>query len=354
MAREMRNQRLLFNLLVRDLEPGVRDAFYAVVDNLRSGVDWKALLAALQTGDVEGAVAALRLQPEAFHDLATAMTGAYASGGAMAATTISGPGGARTLFRFNMKNPVAEQWIRNEVGDRIVGNLIPETVAVVRSVIEQGYSRGEHPFTIALDIAGRVQGKGSLARRAGGILPLDGPRAARLHAVTVGMRSAEGVRGLVVMGEDGVLTTRYKVNAATKQRIMSAYRNGTAVPEAQRAVSEVQYSNLLLKARADTIARTETGQAVMSGRYEAWRQAAAAEGYDDTAISKTWRHGSSSKMARPDHIAMNGKTVQGLYTPFVFPDGTMKQHALDGMGGAKHDINCGCGTDFRLDRSRGL
>ena len=350
MAKPTRNQKLLFEQLIDKLEPGVRDAFAAMVDDLHAGVDWKSLLAALKAGDVEAAVAAMHIEAAAFQTLAASMSGAYAAGGAVAAATINGGSGARVLFRFAMSNPVAEAWVRQNVGQMITGRMIPETLEAIRKVIADGYSRGEGPLTIATDLAGRVEN----GVRKGGLLGLDAPRAARLQAVTVGMRSPEGVRSLVVMGADGIPRVKYKVNPATAKRILAAYNKGTAVPEAQRILSEKQYTSLLLKARADTIARTETGQAVMSARYEAWRQAAAAEGYGTDAISKTWRHGSHSKQARPEHIAMNNVTVKGLYTPFEFPNGVRKQHALDGVGFGRHDINCGCGTDFRLNRAKGL
>lgn len=343
-------QRLQFNQLVLGLEPGVRDAFVAMVADLNNGVDWKRLLSALKKGDVDGAVAAMNIEAAVFFGLAGAMETAYVAGGALAANTISGPGGARLLFRFNMANPVAQAWISENAGQQIVGRMTRETLDLVRKTIVEGYARGENPLNIATDLAGRAVGPGAWPKRVGGVITLDGPRAARLQAVTVGMRTPAGVQGLVIAHTDGTFSVRYKVNKATEMRILSAYHKGQAVPEAQRLVSETQYYNQLLKARGDTIARTETGQAVMSGRFEAWRQAAEDKGYDVNDIVKTWRHGSSSKHRRPDHVAMNGKSVRGLYAPFAFQDGVLKQHALDGEGGGAHDINCGCGTDFRLVR----
>jgi hypothetical protein len=349
-ARPSRNQKRVFEELIASLEPQIRAAFEAAVADLRSGVDWKALLAALSVGDIDAAIAALHIDAAAFQALAASMQGAYMSGGVMAAAAIRGPAAGLIRFRFDMANPVAEAWIKENVGLRITGQMTTETLQAVRDVIQAGYARGEGPLTIALDIAGRsVNGV-----RQGGILGLDKPRADRLAIVKAGMRTPEGVQGLVVKSADGTLRVKYKVNKATENRILSAYLKGTAVPESQRIISEKQYTSLLLKARADTIARTETGQAVMSARFEAWRQAAEAEGYTVDAILKTWRHGSHSKQARPEHIAMNGTTVRGLYTPFEFKNGVKKMHALDGEGFGRHDINCGCSTDFRLDRSKGL
>ncbi len=187
------------------------------------------------------------------------------------------------------------------------------------------------------------------------MLGLDAPRSARLQAVTQGMRSADGVRDLVIARQDGKLALRYKVNAATEQRIIRAYKAGTAVLEADRLISERQYSNALLKARADTVANTETANAVMSGRMEQWRELIETKGIDPESVIKTWHHRrGASKDHRPDHLAMSGKSVRGLFTPFVFPDGAQLQYAHDPDGGAKHVIGCGCDTTFRVDHSVGL
>lgn len=348
MARPTRRQQREFEALLEQLEPAVRDAFYAMVADLKSGVDWKALIKALDNGDVDAALLALNIEAAAFYSLASSLEAAYVAGGVYSAAAIHA-GDSTIRFRFNMTDPGAKAWIANNVGLEITKKAA-DTVDLVRKVIVEGFARGEHPFTIGLDIAGRVGAKGV---RTGGVLGLDGPRADRFMKVAVGMRSPAGVQDLVRVGPDGPYV-RYKVNKATENKILSAYLKGTAVPEAQRVAAEKQYYNALLKARADTIARTETGQAVMGAKHESWTQAAASQGLSTDDIIKAWRHGSSSKFARDQHIAMNNKEVRGLYATFDFEDGVSKLHALDGEGGGAHDINCGCGTDYRLDRAKGL
>lgn len=348
--RPTRNQHRLFAAEIARLEPDLRAAFEAGAQDLRDGAIWQDLIDALTRQDIDAAIASLQVEPAAFRAFAQAKTAAYAEGGALAATTINAPDGVRIAFRFDMANPRAEAWIAENVGREIVG-IADDIRQVAREVILDGYSAGRHPHAIARDIAGRVVN----GQRQGGIVGLDAPRAHRLVQVTRGMETAEGVQGLVIKGRDGTLRLRYKTNKATEARILRAYRRGEAVPAPDRELSARQFSNMLLKDRADTIAATETGQAVMSARAEEWRQAAEKMGYPVDAITKTWIHGrGTSEQFRPDHLAMNNATVQGLDTPFVFPDGTAKQHALDGNGGAKHDARCGCQTTFRLDHSRGL
>lgn len=125
-------------------------------------------------------------------------------------------------------------------------------------------------------------------KREGGILSLDAPRADRLRAVTDGIKTPEGVRDLVIRHKDGSLSVRYKVNKATEARILRAYRKGEALSPADQAISVRQYSNALLKDRADTIARAETAQSVMGARREAWDQVLNAKNLPPEAVLKRW------------------------------------------------------------------
>lgn len=350
-TRPTMSQARLFAQLIAELEPEVHRAFMASVTDLQANVDWPALLDALARMDTLGAVAALHIDPAAWAEYSSVMTEVYAKAGASTAAQIQAQGIAGIGNRFRMTSPGAQDWISQNVADRVVG-FAEEQTAVARVVIEAGFAQGQGPRNIAVDLVGRANGGSA---RSGGVLGLDGPRASRLQAVTEGMRTADGVQDLVVRHLDGSLSVRYKVNAATEQRILKAYQAGTAVPDAQRAISERQYSNALLKARADTVAETETGNAVMSARMEEWRQLAESQGLDASAVIKTWRHRRGGSMYhRPDHLAKSGKSVRGLFTPFIFPDGAQLQYARDPKGGGKHTIRCGCDTEYRLDHTAGL
>lgn len=341
-----RSQARLFAQLIAEHEPEIRRAFMASVTDLTAQVNWRELLSALEAGNIEGAIAALNISEAAWAQYSASVSSAYAASGSAHAAQIQALGVASIGSRFNMANPRAEGWIRREVGESVVG-FTREQREVARMVIAEGYARGEHPHTIATDLAGRVQG----GRRQGGVMGLDRPRAKRLNTVTVGMRTAEGVQDLVVQHRDGSLSLRYKVNKATAQRILKAHRDGTAVPRDQRIISERQYYNALLMDRSQTVAETETGNAVMGSRDEAWHQAAEREGFDTGDVIKRWEHRrGSSRYHRPDHLAMSGTEVRGLDTPFIFPDGAALQYAHDPSGGAKHVIRCGCDTTYRLSR----
>src|SRR5690606_37826099 len=122
-------------------------------------------------------------------------------------------------------NPRAEQWIRENVGENITG-FVREQVEVARNVIEAGYTNGKGRRAIGTDLVGRATGPGG--QRQGGVMGLDAPRAERLRKVSDGMRTPEGVQSLVIRHQDGNLSLRYRVNKATANRILSAYRKGEA------------------------------------------------------------------------------------------------------------------------------
>lgn len=351
MARPTRSQAVLFAELIAELEPEVHRAFMASVTDLQANVDWKELLKALENYDIENAIKALNIDPAAWAEYSSKMTDVYAKSGASTVAQITQTGIGGVGVRFRMTEPRAQAWILENVANKVVA-FSNEQIATARELINKGFISGAHPHTMARDLAGRAYHGGM---RQGGILGLDAPRAERYRIVTEAMRSPEGVKSIVTKHADGSLSVDYKVNKATANRILRAYRKGEAVPEAERAISEMQYKNALLKARADTIAETETGNAVMSARNEAWQQTVESRGLDKSAVIKTWRHRrGASANHRADHRAMSGKSVRGLDTPFEFPDGATLQHAHDPDGGAKHVIRCGCDTEYRLDHSRGL
>lgn len=335
-----------FAQLIAELSPRIRSAFMASVTDLQAGVNWPALIAALEQFNTEAAIAALNIDPAAWQEYSQTMTAAYAQSGASTMTYIKQQGIGGIGVRFNMGNPRAEAWIADNVG-AFITRVTEEQIDTVRQLIERGYAAGEGPRTIARDIAGRVGPGGT---RQGGVLGLDGPRAERLHRVSQGMRTPDGVRGLVVEHLDGSVTLRYKVNRATGNRILKAYRAGEAVPASERALSERQYSNALLQARAETVAATETASAVMNSRDEAWSQAASEQGLTRDDVFKSWNHRRGPLDGRESHIAMASVTVRGLDTPFQLPTGDLMLFPHDPAGGARNNVRCACSCSYSIRR----
>lgn len=343
-----RSQSRLFAQLIAELEPEIKRGFLASVTDLSAQVDWRRLLENLESGNIDGAIAALNISPAAWSQYSASVTSAYAASGSAYAAQIQRAGIGSIGTRFNMTNPRAEAWIRENVGGSITG-FVREQVEVARNVIEEGYAAGKGPRNIGTDLVGRVDRPGGA--RQGGVLGLDAPRANRLRKVVDGMQTPDGVQSLVIKHQNGSLSLRYKVNKSTANRILSAYRKGEAVPEAQRLASERQYRNALLQARGDTVGQTETANAVLNARDETWEQLIESGDVRNDEVEKTWRHGRGpTAHHREDHLAMAGTTVVGINATFDFPDGVRLRFAHDPAGGPKHTIRCGCSTDYTVRR----
>lgn len=343
-----KSQARLFAQLLAEYEPSVKRAFMASVTDLNANVDWRLLLSRLGAGDVEGAIAALNISPAAWAQYSSAVTDTFAASGAAVATQIRETGIGSIGIRFDMTNPRAEAWIRENVANRVTA-FTQEQVEVARETIEAGYSAGKGPRQIGTDLAGRTTRPGG--PRQGGVMGLDGPRARRLSAVRDGMRTPDGVQSLVIKHRDGSLSLRYKVNKSTANRILSAYRKGEAVPADQRATSERQYQNALLQDRGDTIAQTETSNAVLGARDEEWNQLTESGQVQPGQVRKTWRHPrGATEDHRTDHRAMAGTTVVGIDATFDFPDGTRMRYPHDPAGGAKHNVRCACHAEYTVVR----
>jgi DNA-binding CsgD family transcriptional regulator len=105
------------------------------------------------------------------------------------------------------------------------------------------------------------------------------------------------------------------------------------------------YQRRYIAYRATTIARTEVVKAANMGALESTRQQLTA--MPDMTVMKTWLATSDEK-TRPNHQYLNGKTVLGLDTPFILPDGTTIRWPHDEMAPASECINCRCTFTLKL------
>lgn len=346
MARKPTAQERKFRQLILELEPAMMRAFLDAVASIYDGIDYKELNRALAAKDIDRAIAALNIDRGAFLQLYQIHSAAFVQGAVETAATLTlgGLTKAQTVgIRFDMTNPRAESWLASESA-RMVQQILDDTRKAVRETILSGYADGRGPRDISLDIVGRVEG----GRRKGGVLGLDSGRAHRLRAVAEGIQTSDGVSDLVIKGNDGKLSLRYKVNPATEKTILSAYRKGTAVPEDARKRLIDQFRNSLLKSRGDTIARTETAQAVAAGRFEEWEQVLESLGRSEMDVEKTWHKGSGGRDPRRFHQAADGMKVRGLRTPFILGDGASLMFPHDPQASAKQTINCTCHFSIRL------
>lgn len=245
------------------------------------------------------------------------------------------PKGIQGAFSFNGDHVRAQQIIA-EMGARLVTEIGSPGPEPIRAIILQAQQERVGATTTARRLVGVVNPRTGV--REGGILGLDGPRAHRFQQVSQGMATPEGVQGLVIKGRDGKLRLKYKTNLETRNRILAAYKKGEAVPAADRARVEKQFSNKLLKERAQTVAAHETFSAQAQGRREAYAQMIESGAVE--SVTKKWLH-NTAKDPRHDHAALDGKSVD-FNEAFVMADGTRMQMPHDPSAPPQHTLGCRC------------
>lgn len=338
--------------LISRLEPELRRAFERAMQDLRDGVDYRALLRALEAGDIDAAMRALNIDKSVFNQYLLTQQLIYMSAGQITARYIVPPLDVPKI-RFDMTNPRAEQWIASESSTRIVG-YTQEQTQTARRVILEGYADGRGPQDIATDIAGRIDR--STGRRVGGIIGLSDPQSRYVQTVRQALESGDYRSLFVESRATGELRPRFtRMDGRDLRTIKAAMARGKPLTKAQRDKIAARYTDRLLARRAEDVARTETAAAVMSSRQESYRQALEKAGLPMTAVIKTWIHaGADDLHARLQHIAMDGRKVIGLDEEFTLPDGTRMLHAHDPKGGARHVVNCRCDTRYTIDFSVGV
>lgn len=340
--------------LLKEMEPSVARAFQEAVRNIVSNAKLSRIIAAIERGDVEGAVRAMDLDRAVFAAVQSAMGAAYTQSGALvvAGTAWRNAQANRIQVYWNASNPRAERWLA-EVAGQLITELTKEAAEVVRDTIRAGYATGAGPRKIGLDLVGRIDSTG---RRSGGAIGLSRPQS---NAVLRAQADLSGSK--ITIYENGIsreyqgTTAKYMDRVKRDKRfdstILKAKREGRSLTDAEIDKITGRYSDRLLKLRGDTIARTETAQAVEAARQEAFEQWRDKTGISDQFIIRRWDHAGGGKSSRDWHYEMNGWTVQGLTTPFVTPRGAALMYPCDtSLGaGAAEVVNCRCMQTIQID-----
>lgn len=334
--------------LIASLEPDLRDAFQESIETITSEVILRQVVTALEARDVTAAIEALNIDAAAFRPLERAITTAFEAGGvttARALPNFKGTDGAEVVFRFDVRNPAAEEWLGTHSSELITG-IMDETKVIARTTIMEGYAAGKGPQDIALDIVGRVDR--TTGNRAGGILGLTEQQQGYVSSA----------RTELLSGDPAKLKNYLKRKARDKRfdrAVMQAIKDGKPFDADTAARITGRYSDRLLKIRGDTIAQAETLQAVQTAKHQSVTQAAEAGGYTDQDIKKTWRTAGDGKV-RHTHASLNGTSVYGLETPFVTSSGAKLLYPGDTSLGAgpSEIVRCRCDDDVDFDFSVGV
>jgi uncharacterized protein YdbL (DUF1318 family) len=322
--------------LIAKFEPRLRDAFLAAMRDIAANADVTAVAEALRRRDIEGALAALHIDPAAFAPLIEAERQAFAAAGQLAVDrlpALSAPDGRRVVVRFDMRSPWAEQWLQT-ASSQMVTAIVEDQRTAVRETLMAGQAEGLNPRTVALDIVGRINP--ATKQREGGILALTAAQAGYVRNASAELLSGDPERMRRYLG-------RQRRDRRFDRTVEKAIREGRPVDRATVTKITERYSAKLLALRGETIARTEMMAALNSAREASYRQIIASGAASASEVTKVWRSAGDDRV-RHSHREINGDIV-GLDERFK--NGLLYPHERGAP--AWEVVMCRCRLDYRID-----
>lgn len=323
---------------LKALEPPIRDAFIAAIYQARGAVDFAALLAALEAGDLGRAIDLLRIRETLLWPLVEAQRGAFMAGGGMVAVAL--PVVVAANWGFDGRAIRAETWVSRAAGTLIEG-ITDEPRAAIREALRAGLEAGRNPRAVALDVVGRIDPISK--RRTGGLVGLNSQQT----------DWAIRARAELASGDPAQLAhylTRQRRDKRFDAVVKRAIRDGKPLAAADVDRIAGRYKDRLLALRGENIARTEAINGLRAGRREGFQQLVDSGTVQADQITRSWDATLDSR-TRPDHVAMDGQTVKGMDAPYVAPDGSRLMYPGDTSLGASaaQTVACRCFERVRVD-----
>ena len=323
------------------LEPAIRKAFLEAIDQITSAAQLKRLVAAIEAGQIEEAIEALRIEQGFFSPLNDAIRQAYLDGGAivLAGLRLKDPySGDKFVLGFDVRAVRAERWVRDRSSDLIV-EVIEDQKAMARSVIREAMERGQHPRATARALVGTMNY--ATGKREGGFIGLHSQFAGAV------VNAEKELRAL-----DASYFTRERRDKRFDGTVRKAIEAGEELSEADIRRIVQRYKDRLKALRGQVIARTESLNALRAGQFEGFQQLVDSGRVRADQITVTWSATMDSR-TRHDHRHLNGATVRmgEFFQPVV---GVRMQypgdltHSSDAKALAGQVINCRCWPNWRI------
>ena len=309
--------------LLQEWSPVMREAFLKAFRTLRNRAEMSRLVAQIKAGDVEGAVAAIGLDPLVFRPVAAALERTFEEGGIDATAgirTVRGPLGIRVTPMFDPRAPAAEAWVRQH-SDDLIKQITEDQRTLIRAAMAPLWSgddpmlTGQTPQKIALDLVGRISAV--TGNREGGVLGLTSQQAqwARNYAVELGDAQAG------VVPDAGALTRTFR-DRRFDRTVRRAIKEGTPLPADARRAMVANYRNKALIYRAEMVSKHEALTALHQSQLEAWDQAIARGATTADGVRRYWVTMGDERV-RETHAEIPGMNAEGrgLREPFQTPEG---------------------------------
>lgn len=327
--------------LVEQWAPVLRRAFLDAIAAIRDRVVIARVAELLERGDVAGALAEVGIDRVAFRRLEGAIEQAYEDGGNYTADRIpalSEPSGHRLEVRFDVRNPRAEEWLRDH-SSTLITRITEDQIVAVRQHLEAGMEAGQNPRTVALDLVGRINT--ATGRREGGVIGLTASQEEWVRRYAAELATL-----------DPAAMKRALRDKRFDRTIAKAIREGAPLPAAKIETMVRAYRNRALKYRADAIGRTEALTSLHAAQIEAFEQAIGAGQVNEAAATKIW-HSASDNRVRDTHRILNGQRVR-FRADFASPSGATLRFPGDPEAPAEETIQCRCWMEIKINFLAGV
>lgn len=337
----MASNRTRIEQLLEQFAPEIRNAFLSAVADITVNADLRAIVRALEAGDIEAALRAVHLDPAAFRPLDAAIAEAFEAGGNIASDTmptVRDQAGNRVVFRFDVRNPRAEAFLRTRSSQYVV-EILDDQRTAIRAALRAGMEEGTNPRTIGLDIVGRIDP--ATGKRSGGVVGLTNTQE----------EYARNYRAELLAGDAGALRRTLR-DKRFDARVAAAVAEGRPVDTATVEKLVTRYRASLLRLRGETIGRTEALQSLHVGQHEGYQQAIDSGALKASNIKKVWS-ATGDKRVRHTHKKMDGQKVPYNGT-FKSPTGETLRYPGDPLASGAEIINCRCAVEYRVDFLAGV
>lgn len=328
--------------IIDRMEPRIARAFIAAIEDMTTSADLNAVIAHIESGNLEALMRSLNLQADMLAPLDQAISETFAEGGRYEIGNHSLPdpdGVGAFVLRFDGRNPRAEAWAR-EHSSKLIVEILDDQREMVRAVVKDEIAKGINPRKTALDIVGRMDP--ITKTRTGGFIGLTSQEA----------RYAQNARDQLLSGNPADLRAyldRTRRDKRFDHHVAKALESGKPVSAnvADRMVE--RYKDRLLKTRGDRIARTEALTSLNAGRAEGFDQLIEGAGITQDRVEKVWSD-TGDKRTRDSHAAMDNQS-RPKDEPFTTPNGYRMKYPGDTSLGApaSETIQCRCWVKYRVD-----
>jgi hypothetical protein len=329
-----------FESLIDSWWEKLKAAFMGSVRTIIDFVQIGRIAERLDRGDVDGAIEAIGLDPVHFREFDKAIAEAFEDGGKFSTKRIPSlrqPAGHVLKVQFDVRNPRAEQWLKDH-SSKLISQIMDDQRTMVRQALRAGMEAGKNPRDVALDLVGRI---GPGGKRSGGLIGLTTSQEEWVRSYEAELRSANPRAAL----------SRTLRDKRFDPSVMKAAKAGEPLSDEAVGKMVTAYKNRALRYRAETISRTEAMASLHESRNEAMRQAVE-KGLDPTTITLTWKS-ARDKRVRDTHSAMHNQTVR-FGERFVSPSGARLRFPGDPEAPIAETINCRCTVEESIDFMKGL